>query len=320
MRRLPFRLLLLACLAIAHAAPSAQGGKPVRIIVPFPPGGGSDILARIVAPKLSDALKQPVVVENRPGAGGTVGADAVAKSAPDGLTLLVAEASVLTISPQLLPTLPYATRDLAPVANLALFPHVLVVPAASRVQSVQQLVAEDRAQPGRFTIGSAGNGTTPHLTAELFKAAAGLRLVHVPYKGSGPAIADTVGAQVDMIFTGLPTVTALMKGGKLRAIGVTSAARLRDLPQVPTIAEAGFASVESYISQGLFAPAATPRELVVRLHAEVSRALRQPDSLVRLAQLGIEPVDQTADQYAAWIRQQADQWATVIRQAGVKAE
>jgi len=311
---------MLVALALAAGGTHAQTGRPVRVIVPFPPGGGSDILARIVAPKLAEALRQPVVVENRPGAGGTVGADAVAKAAPDGLTLLVAEAAVVTISPSLVPSLPYAARDLAPVANLALFAHVLVVPAASRLQSLAQLVAEDRAQPGRFTIASSGNGTSPHLTAELLKQASGLRLVHVPYKGSGPAIADTIGAQVDMIFTGYPSVASLLKSGKLRAIAVSSAARVKELPQVPTVAEAGFAGVESYISQGLFAPAGTPRELVAKLNAEVLRAMRQPDSLERLAQLGIEPPEQTAGQYAAWISQATEQWSALIRKAGIKAE
>ncbi len=309
-------LLVSSCAAFAQPAPD----KALRIVVPFGPGGGSDIFARLISPKLSESLRQPVVVENRPGAGGTLGADLVAKAPPDGNTLLLSDSGAYTISPSLYPNLPYAPKDLAPVINLALFGNVLVAPLRLQAGNVVELVALDKASPGRLSIASSGNGTSPHLTAELFKMATGLKLVHVPYKGSGPAIADVTGGQVDLVFTGYASVASLIKGGKVKALAVTTPARIAELPGTPTVAESGYPGFESYISQGVFAPAGTPREVVSRLNREIASALRHPEVAERMRQLSLEPHDNTPEQFGAWLSRQSELWARVIREAKVKVD
>ncbi len=309
-------LLVSSCAAFAQPAPD----KALRIVVPFGPGGGSDIFARLISPKLSESLRQPVVVENRPGAGGTLGADLVAKAPPDGNTLLLSDSGAYTISPSLYPNLPYAPKDLAPVINLALFGNVLVAPLRLQAGNVVELVALDKASPGRLSIASSGNGTSPHLTAELFKMATGLKLVHVPYKGSGPAIADVTGGQVDLVFTGYASVASLIKGGKVKALAVTTPARIAELPGTPTVAESGYPGFESYISQGVFAPAGTPREVVSRLNREIASALRHPEVAERMRQLSLEPHDNTPEQFGAWLSRQSELGARVIREAKVKVD
>ncbi|MFM9980067.1 MAG: Bug family tripartite tricarboxylate transporter substrate binding protein [Burkholderiales bacterium] len=309
-------LLVSSCAAFAQPAPD----KALRIVVPFGPGGGSDIFARLISPKLSESLRQPVVVENRPGAGGTLGADLVAKAPPDGNTLLLSDSGAYTISPSLYPNLPYAPKDLSPVINLAVFGNVLVAPIRLQAGNVVELVALDKASPGRLSIASSGNGTSPHLTAELFKMATGLKLVHVPYKGSGPAIADVTGGQVDLVFTGFASVASLIKGGKVKALAVTTPARIAELPGTPTVAESGYPGFESYISQGVFAPAGTPREVVSRLNREIASALRHPEVAERMRQLSLEPHDNTPEQFGAWLSRQSELWARVIREAKVKVD
>jgi len=309
-------LLVSSCVAFAQPVPD----KALRIVVPFGPGGGSDIFARLISPKLSESLRQPVVVENRPGAGGTLGADLVAKAPPDGNTLLLSDSGAYTISPSLYPNLPYAPKDLAPVINLALFGNVLVAPIRLQAGNVVELVALDKASPGRLSIASSGNGTSPHLTAELFKMATGLKLVHVPYKGSGPAIADVTGGQVDLVFTGYASVASLIKGGKVKALAVTTPARIAELPGTPTVAESGYPGFESYISQGVFAPAGTPREVVSRLNREIASALRHPEVAERMRQLSLEPHDNTPEQFGTWLVRQSELWARVIREAKVKVD
>ncbi|NBS56200.1 MAG: tripartite tricarboxylate transporter substrate binding protein [Betaproteobacteria bacterium] len=309
-------LLVSSCVAFAQPVPD----KALRIVVPFGPGGGSDIFARLISPKLSESLRQPVVVENRPGAGGTLGADLVAKAPPDGNTLLLSDSGAYTISPSLYPNLPYAPKDLAPVINLALFGNVLVAPIRLQAGNVVELVALDKASPGRLSIASSGNGTSPHLSAELFKMATGLKLVHVPYKGSGPAIADVTGGQVDLVFTGYASVASLIKGGKVKALAVTTPARIAELPGTPTVAESGYPGFESYISQGVFAPAGTPREVVSRLNREIASALRHPEVAERMRQLSLEPHDNTPEQFGTWLVRQSELWARVIREAKVKVD
>lgn len=313
-----FALTSLPVAALAQAGASSD--KPLRIVVPFGPGGGSDVLARLIQPRLAEALKQPVVIDNKPGAGGTLGADAVAKAAPDGLTLLLADASVATIGPALYPKLPYATKDLTPVIGLAQFPHVLVAPTREPANTLAELVAQHKGKAQPLTIASSGNGTTPHLTAELLKTATGLPLTHVPYKGSGPAITDVTGGQVDLLFTGYATISQLLKAGKLKALAVTSARRLPELPQVPTVAESGYAGFESLIAQAVFAPAATPRDTTLRLNRAIAGVLRQPEVLERLRQQSLEPWDNTPEQFGSWVEEQARQWGRVVREAGVKPE
>lgn len=305
----------------AQAQAQAQGSdKTLRIVVPFGTGGGSDNLARILQPRLAELLKQAVIVDNRPGAGGAVGAAYVAKSAPDGQTVLLADASVLTISPALFPRLPYGAGDLAPVINLAQFPLVLVGPTRLNANSLPDLIALDKARPGSLSIASSGNGATPHLAAELLKISTGLQLNDIPYKGSGPAINDTVGAQVDLVFTGYATVASLIKAGKLKALAVTSPRRIPELPQVPTVAEAGFAGFEAWISQGVFTAAGTPTETVRRLNQAITTVLRQPEVRELLRQQGLEPFDNSPQDYASWLAQQGQLWGRVIRQAVVKPD
>jgi len=310
-------LLVLPGLAWAQApAPD----RALHLVVPFGPGGGSDNFARILQPRLAELLKQPVVVDNKPGAGGTLGAAYVAKAAPDGNTLLLSDAGVATISPSLYAKLPYAAGDLLPVINLAQFPHVLVSAPGFAANTMADLLAMDKAQPGKLAIASSGNGTSPHLTIELLKQVTGMKVVHVPYKGSGPAINDTVGGQIDMVFTGYATVAGLIRSGKLKVLAVTSPRRMAELPQVGSVAEAGFPGFESWIAQAVFAPRGTPPETVRRLNQAIASVLRQGEVREQLRQQALEPLDNTPEEFAAWVRQQSAQWAKVIRDGGVKPD
>jgi tripartite-type tricarboxylate transporter receptor subunit TctC len=294
--------------------------RPIRVIVPFAAGGASDILARAIAPRLSETLRQPVLVDNRPGAGGTLGADLVAKAPPDGHTVLLSDVAAWTISPSLYPKLPYQAKDLAPVINLAVFAHILIAPPNGAVGSVAQLLAQERAQPGRLSVASSGNGTSTHLTAEMFNAATGARLVHVPYKGGGAALADVMGGQVPLMFIGTPPAMPLIASGKLRAIAVTTSRRMAALPNVPTVAESGVPGFESIAAQGVFAPAGTPREVIARLNAEIARILAQPDMQERLASLGAEPIRNDPAQFGEWLGAESVKWSRVVRDSGAKPD
>jgi tripartite-type tricarboxylate transporter receptor subunit TctC len=308
-----FFLWLFTGLACAQAS----GDRVLKIVVPFGPGGGSDFLARLIAPKLSEALKETVVIDNRPGAGGTVGTDFVAKSAPDGQTLLLSDSGAYSISPALYPKLSYGPKDLAPVINLAIFGNVLVAHPKLPANNLSELLALEKSQPGKLSYGSSGNGASPHLTAELFKTATGIRLTHVPYKGSGPAINDLVSGHIDLMFTGYATVSGLIKSGRLKPLAVTSQNRLPSLPDTATVAEAGFAGFSSFISQGVFAPAATPKERVQRLNREMAAVLRHPEVLEKMRQSSLEPHDNTPEQFSSWLQTQSQQWAKVIREGGI---
>ena len=311
----------LAALALAVLAPLAQAqDKALHIVVPFGPGGGSDNFARILQPRLAELLKQPVVVDNKPGAGGTLGAGLVAKAAPDGNTVLLSDASVVTISPALFPRLPYSPSDLVPVINLAQFPHVLVSAPGFAANNMADLLAMDKARPGKLSIASSGNGTSPHLTIELLNQTTGMKAVHVPFKGSGPAINDTVGGQVDMVFTGYATVAGLIKSGKLKVLAVTSPRRMSELPQVGSVAEAGFAGFESWIAQAVFAPQGTPPETVRRLNQAIATVLRQPDVREQLRSQALEPFDNTPEEFAAWVKKQSAQWTRVIRTGNIQPD
>ena len=322
MRRTGRTVLALALWALAAlAAPWAQAqDKVLRIVVPFGPGGGSDNFARILQPRLAELLKQTVVIDNKPGAGGTVGAAWVAKAPPDGNTVLLADAGVVTISPALYGKLPYGPNDLVPVINLAQFAHVLVSAPGFAANNMADLLALDKARPGALTIASSGNGTSPHLTIELLNQATGMKAVHVPYKGSGPAINDTVGGQVNMVFTGYATVASLIKGGKLKVLAVTSPRRMSELPQVGTVAEAGFPGFESWIAQAVFAPQGTPAETVRRLNQAVATVLRQAEVREQLRAQALEPFDNTPEEFAAWVKKQSAQWARVIRDGGIQPD
>ncbi len=314
------RWLGALCAACCCFSVFAQSTTPIRLIVPFNPGGGSDLFARLVVPGLTEILGQPVIVENRPGAGGIIGADYVVKSPPDGRTLLVSDSSAYSISPSLYPALPYAAKDLIPVADLGRFANVLVVSASSPFNKLEEVIKAARNDPGKLTIASAGNGSSPHLTAEKFQIDAKIKLVHVPYKGSGPAISDTLGGQVDMVFTGLPSVIEYLKAGKLRAIAIASAERSPYAPEVPTMSEAGVPGFESLISQGLFAPAGTPAEIVIKLNGAVNQFMNSKEMAARLQQLKVVPTSYSPRQYQDWLAGQSVAWASLIRQASIKIE
>lgn len=313
--------LALACAtAIGAQAQTTYPQKPVRIVVPFAPGGASDILARALSTKLSESLGQSFVVDNRPGAGGTLGAESVAKSAPDGYTLLLSDVAVLTVAPRLYPKLGYTPDQLVPVVNVASFAHILIASPNSTLKSFADLLAQEKAKPGRFNSASSGNGTSTHLTIEMVNLAASTQIKHVPYKGGGAALTDVISGQVDMMFIGAPPAMPLIRSGKLKALAVTTSSRMTTLPQVPTLAESGLPKFESVAAQGIFAPAGTPREIVNKLNAEVIRIIRQPDVRARWDLIGAEPVDDTPQQFSSWIFSELEKWGKVIQSSGAKPD
>ena len=312
---------LAACFAGPPSASAADyPEKPIRVVVPYAPGGASDILARAIGQKLSESLRQPVVIENKPGAGGTLGADLVAKAPADGYTLLLSDVAIYTIAPALYAKLPYATANLAPVINLATFAHILITAPNSPLASFGDVLAQDKAKPGRFSVASSGNGTSTHLTAEMVNSVAGTKLAHVPYKGGGAALTDVMGGQVDIMFIGTPPAMPLLQSGKLKALAVTTAKRMTALPAVPTVAESGLPGFESIAAQGIFAPAGTPQTIIARLNTEIARIIRLPDVAARWTQLGAEPIDNTPPQFAAWLNSESAKWGKVIRDSGAKAD
>ena len=311
---------LLACLTLAPAQAQDYPSKSVRIVVPFAAGGPSDILARVLAQKLTTRWSQPVIVDNRPGAGGSLGAGLVAKSPPDGYTLLLSDTAVMTIGPALYSKLPYTTKDLAPVINLAKNWLVLIAPAKSPLNSLSDIVARTRANPGGVNYASAGTGSTPHLAAEKLAAAAHIKLTHIPYKGSGPALNDVVAGQVDTMITSTAAAMPFIKGGKLKVIAVTAAERLALLPDARTAAESGVPGFEAVGAQGLFAPAGTQPEIVRKLNAEVAGIIKQADIQERWTQMALSSLDNTPEQFAAWLADQSVQWGKLIREADIKAE
>jgi tripartite-type tricarboxylate transporter receptor subunit TctC len=316
--------LILLCAALAAVFSPAQAQqyptKPVRLVVPAAPGGGTDITARIIAPKLSEQLGQQVVVENRAGAGTMIGSEAVARAAPDGYTLLMG-ISTLAINPAMYKKVPYdALKDFAPISQVVSLPNVLVTHPSLPVKSVKELVAFARARPGQLNYASAGVGTNPHLSMELFLAMTGLKMTHVPYKGAGPGLVDTVAGHVSVmtpsIISGLPHV----RGGRLRALGVTSAKRAGGVPDIPTIAEAGVPGYDAVQWFGVLAPTATPRAIVVRLHGEIVRVLQAADVKGRLSGDGADPVGNSPEEFAAFLSAETAKWAKVVKDAGIQPE
>lgn len=308
---------LLACLSPAQA--QDYPSKPVRIVVPFAPGGPSDILARVVAQKLSGRWSQPVIVDNRPGAGGALGANLVAKAPADGHTLLLSDTAIITISPALQANLPYAAKDLTPIINLAQNWLVLVAPVNSPINSLADIVARENIKSGSVNYASAGAGSTPHLAAEKLWAAMHLKPIHVPYKGSGPALNDVVAGQVNTLITSTAAAMPFIKGGKLKVIAATSKERLALLPQAATAAESGAPGFEAVGAQGLFAPAGTPREIVRKLHAELTDIIKQSDVQERWTQMALSASANTPEQFAVWLSEQSEQWGRLIHEADIKA-
>jgi tripartite-type tricarboxylate transporter receptor subunit TctC len=315
---------LLACPVCAQdpSAGSVQAypARPVRVVVPFAPGGPNDTIARLIAQKLTETWGQPLLVENRAGAGGNIGTDFVAKSAPDGYTLLSAGPGSLIINP-LMGKVPYDTeRDFAPVTLMARAPNALVAHPSLPARSVKELIALARARPGAINYGSGGNGSTPHLSAALFAAMAGIELTHVPYRGTAPATADLIGGQVQIAFLGIPAVLPHFKSGKLRVLAVTGSSRSPELPTIPTVDESGVPGYEVSPWYGLLAPAGTPRPVIARLAAETTRIVRAAEMREKLAAQGAEAAGGTPDDYAAVIRKDAVTWARLIEHAGLRTE
>jgi len=315
-------LLVLAALAVASAAcAQSYPNKPIRVLVPFVPGGNVDITARTVAPALGELLGQPVIVENRPGAAGMVGAQALVASAADGYTLMMGSNSSLAVAPSLYATWPYdPLKGIAPITNLAITPFVLVVKNGLPAKTLDEFLKLAKEKPGQLTMASGGNGSSNQLVGELFQMMTGVKFSHVPYKGTGAALVDLAGGQVDMLFDQASSTVGNVRGGKIRAIAVASGARQAALPDTPTFAEAGLRDFEIDNFTGLVGPAGMPAEAVAKVHAAAVKALGTPLVRERFASLGVQPVGSTPDQFAATIREDLARWSKVIKAAGIKAE
>jgi len=299
----------------------AQSAKPLRLVVPFTPGGSTDILARALAPKLQQALGQTVVVDNRPGAGGSIGAGEVAKAEPDGNTLLMGHIGTLAINPSIYPKLPYdPLTSFVPVAWVARVPNVLVVNAKAPSTTLKEFVERARANPGRLSYSSGGNGSAAHITFEYLKLRAKIYVIHIPYRGAAPALADVIAGQVDAIFTGAPALLPHVKSGRLRALAVSSPQRIAALPDVPTVAESGYPDFEADQWYGVVAPAGTPAERVNRLNAEINKALALPDVMQQLAVEGAVPAPGTPRAFGDLIAREIPRWAEVVKAGNVKPD
>ncbi len=318
------RLVQAAALAVAMAGGSAMAeawpSKPISLIVPFPAGGTTDVLARALGEKLAQSLGQPVIVENKPGAGATLGADFVAKAKPDGYTLLMG-AVHHTIAPSVYKKLPYDfQKDFAPITTVALVPNVLVVNAATPAKNVAELVALAKAQPGKLTYGSNGNGTAQHLIGTQFENATGTEVIHIPYKGSGPLATDLLGGQITMSFDTVTPVLQHIKSGKLRALAVTTNKRSSALPDVPTLDEAGLKGFNIGTWFGVLAPVATPKDVVSRLNAEMVKVIQSPDFRKRMEEIGAEPIGNSTDQMGQQISSETEKFAKLVKDAKVTIE
>ena len=307
----------IACAGAALACAEGYPAKPVRLIVPYPPGGGTDIFARLVGAKLTEALGQPFVIEQRPGAAGVIGAEAAAKSAPDGYTIVIGQASNLAINASLMKKLPYdPVRDFAPITRIAMSPNLLVVHPSLPVRTVKDLVALAKARPGAINYASAGNGSPGHLAAEYFRKIAKIDVVHIPYKGATPAMLDVIAGQVSYYFTSPVSAQPYVAAGRLRQVAVTSAKRFPPLPDVPAIAEAGYKDIDMVAWWGLLAPAGTSADVIGRLHAAAVKTLNAPDLRDRLAGQGAMVYTDTPAEFGAYIKSEIANWAKVVAASG----
>lgn len=310
----------LAALALPAASAHAQAAypaKPIRLIVPFPPGGGTDMIARTVAQKLTDLNQWTVVIDNRPGAGGNLGVDAAAKAAPDGYTLVMGQTSNLAINPALYAKLPYdPLKNLAPVALVSSSPIVMVTAANSPYKTIADVVAAAKAKPDGITLGYSGNGTVAHLAGELAQDAAGIKLRHVPYKGAAQALTDVVSGQIDLYMSAIPTLIGQVRNGKMRAIAVTSAKRSVQLPQTPTLAESGYKDFEAITWFGVLAPAGTPPAIVQQLNKAINQALQQPDAAERLRSEGGEVLGGSVESFQQLLKAEIPRWAQIVKDSG----
>jgi len=316
-----FALAMAACCAPGVAVAQPYPSKPIRLVVPFPPGGSLDVVARAIGQKLTEAWGQPVVIDNRPGAGGNIGADLVAKSAPDGYTILEGALSTHAVNVSLYSKLPYdPVRDFAPITLVAITPNVLVVNPSFPVNSVPELIAYAKAHPGALSFGSGSNGSAGHLAGELFKSEAGVDMVHVPYKGGAPALQALLAGDTQLMFDNLANSTAQLKAGKLKALAVTTAKRSSLAPELPTLAETGLPGFDIYTWWGFMAPAGTPKEIVAKWNAEVTRILSTPEMKAFFAQQGAEPAPTTPEQFAALIKGEIPKYARIIKASGAKVD
>ncbi|MDB5811554.1 MAG: hypothetical protein JWN94_3676 [Betaproteobacteria bacterium] len=313
--------VLLTGAAVAHAQTGSYPDHPVRVIVPFPPGGGNDILARAMAARLSEAMHQQFVVDNRGGAGGLIGGQLAATADPDGYTLFLGSMGGLAHNPALRPNLPYnPARDFAGVTLLATSPFILVVYPGLPANNVQELLALARAKPGTLNYGSAGVASSLHMTGELFRQVTKINIVHVAYKGTAPALTDLLAGQVQMVFSTMPPPLPFVKNGKLRALGVTTANRSKAAPDVPTIAESGVPGFEVQNWQGIVVPSKTPRAIIDRLNKEMVKILTQPSLVDVFGTQGLDPVGNTPGQFDKLIRTEIDKWSQLVKAAGIKVD
>ncbi|KQW37728.1 tripartite tricarboxylate transporter substrate binding protein [Rhizobacter sp. Root404] len=314
-------LALAAALISTGALAQSYPAKAIRVLVPFPPGGGTDIIAREVTQKVSASTGWTFVIDNKPGAGGNLGIDAAAKSPADGYTLVLGQTSNLAINPTLYTKLPYnPQKDLAPIGLVASAPLIIVVPAQSAFKTVADLVAAAKAKPGEVNFASPGNGTVAHLTGELFQKTAGVKFQHVPYKGANQALTDVISGQVQIYVSSVPSVLQQVRTGKLRPLAVTSAKRVDDLPQTPTVGESGYKGFDAVTWFGFLAPAGTPKDIVTRLNTEFNKALQQPDLRKRLADEGATPLGGTPEQFADLIRDDIVRWGKTVKESGVRLD
>lgn len=317
-------LLAAALLGISlggpAAAQSAYPTKPIRLICPFPPGGTTDVVARLVAQKLTEAWGQQVVVDNRPGAGGVIGTELAAQAPADGYTALLGSITTHAVNPALYKKLKFdPVKDFTPVSLVVSSPQLLAVHPSVPAQSVKELIGLAKAKPGQLNYASAGSGTSPHLTFELFRSLAGIDVVHVPYKGTGPAITDLIAGQTQMMITGVVALMPHVKSNRLRAVGVTSAKRVNALPQVPTIAESGVRGFDVSSWFGVFLPAQAPRAVVTKMNAEIARIVSDPDVRQKLIDQGADPASTTPEEFAAYVKSERARWGEVVRKTGAQA-
>jgi len=314
----------LALLVLWPAAAPAQSGwplKPVRMVIPFPPSGGTDVLGRTFAPRLAEALGQQIVLDNRSGANGNVGTELVARATPDGYTLLLNGGGTLAVNPSLYSRLPFDTlRDFAPISLVALQPSVLVVHPSVPARSVKELIALARTRPGQLNFASSGSGSLAHLSAEVFRGMAGVDMLHVPYKGAGPALVDVIAGQVHLVFASSPSVMPHVKSGKLRALGVTTERRARATPEVPTIAEAGVPGFSITGWYAMLAPAATPAAIVARLHADLVKVLATSEIEEKLVGHGLEVATSSPRELGDFLKAEIARYAKIVREAGIRVD
>jgi tripartite-type tricarboxylate transporter receptor subunit TctC len=314
-------LIALLCAFAIPALAQPYPAKPVRVIVPYPPGGGNDTLGRLFAAKLGERMGQPFVVENRPGAGTMIGTEAAAKSPPDGYTILLSSIATHALSPNLYARVPYdPIKDFAPITLLGVAPTVMVVNKDLAAASLAEFIALAKAKPGSFTYASGGNGTPPHINGEVFKALAGVDLLHVPYKGGGPALADLVAGRVHVMLDTAASAMPHVRGGRLRALAISAPQRSPEYPDLPTFAEAGLPQYETNAWYSMHAPAGTPPEIVRRLNAELVAILKDPEILARFKQLSTDPVGNSTEEFAAFVKAELEKYARIIKAANIRLD